>query len=42
MSLSEFLVALQQVEQLRFKTPDGLFIPAHFHITEEEKWKNTL
>lgn len=37
MLLSEFLVTLQQVEQLRFKTPDGLFIPAHFHITEVGK-----
>ena len=37
MKLSEFLFALNQVESLDFKTPDGTAVPAHFHITEVGK-----
>ena len=37
MKLSEFLFALNQVESLDFKTPDGNAVPAHFHITEVGK-----
>ena len=39
MKLSEFLFALNQVERLDFKTPDGSEVPAHFHITEVGKVK---
>lgn len=34
MLLSQFLFALNQVEEFRFQTPDGNFVPPHFHITE--------
>ena len=34
MLLSQFLLALNQVEDFRFQTPNGDFIPPHFHITE--------
>ena len=34
MLLSQFLFALNQVEGFRFQTPDGNFVPPHFHITE--------
>ena len=34
MLLSQFLLALNQVEDFRFQTPDGTFVPPHFHITE--------
>lgn len=37
MLLSEFLMALNQVESLRFQTPSGDFVPNHFHITEVGK-----
>lgn len=37
MKLSEFLFALNQVESLDIKTPDGTAVPAHFHITEVGK-----
>ena len=34
MLLSQFLSALNQVSEFRFQTPDGHFVPPHFHITE--------
>ncbi|WP_340106694.1 DUF6428 family protein [Rhodohalobacter sp. 8-1] len=34
MKLSEFKKALQTVDGVRFQTPAGSDIPAHFHITE--------
>lgn len=34
MLLSEFLFALNQLNEFRFQTPDGEFVPPHFHITE--------
>lgn len=34
MKLSEFKKALHSVDGVRFQTPDGNDIPAHFHITE--------
>lgn len=34
MLLSQFLLALNQVENFRFQTPNGEFVPHHFHITE--------
>lgn len=34
MLLSQFLLALNQVEDFRFETPNGEFVPPHFHITE--------
>ena len=34
MLLSQFLLALNQVEEFRFQTPEGSFVPPHFHITE--------
>ena len=34
MLLSQFLSALNQVNEFRFQTPDGHFVPPHFHITE--------
>ena len=34
MLLSQFLLALNQVEDFRFQTPNGEFVPPHFHITE--------
>ena len=34
MLLSQFLLALNQVEEFRFQTPEGGFVPPHFHITE--------
>lgn len=34
MLLSQFLLALNQVENFRFQTPNGEFVPPHFHITE--------
>lgn len=34
MLLSEFLFALNQLNEFRFQTPDGQFVPPHFHITE--------
>ena len=34
MRLSEFKTCLSQLSELRFKLPDGKYIPAHFHITE--------
>ena len=37
MLLSEFLFALNQVDRIEIKTPDGAFVPPHFHITEVGK-----
>jgi len=37
MTIEEIKVQLGQVENLRFKLPDGSFVPAHFHITEVGK-----
>lgn len=34
MRLSEFISALQQLDEFRFQTPNGDFVPPHFHITE--------
>lgn len=34
MLLSQFLFALNQIEEFRFQTPEGSFVPPHFHITE--------
>ena len=34
MLLSQCLLALNQVEDFRFQTPNGEFVPPHFHITE--------
>jgi len=34
MNLKEFKEALQQVDQIAFKLPNGSFVPAHFHLTE--------
>lgn len=34
MRLSEFITALKQLNEFRFQTPDGDFVPPHFHITE--------
>jgi hypothetical protein len=34
MLLSQFLLALNQVEDFRFQSPNGEFVPPHFHITE--------
>ena len=34
MLLSEFLSALNKVDTLTIKTPNGTEVPAHFHITE--------
>lgn len=34
MKLSQFKEALNQVEKLEFRLPNGTNIPAHFHITE--------
>ena len=37
MLLSEFLTALNKVDTLTIKTPNGTKVPAHFHITEVGK-----
>ena len=37
MLLSEFLTALNKVDTLTIKTPNGTEVPAHFHITEVGK-----
>lgn len=37
MLLSEFLTALNKVNTLTIKTPNGTEVPAHFHITEVGK-----
>ena len=42
MLLSEFLFALNQVDRIEIKTPDGAFVPPNFHITEVGKVENTL
>ena len=34
MKLSEFKNRLEQIENFNLKLPNGLFVPAHFHITE--------
>lgn len=34
MKLSDFKKALHSVDSVRFQTPDGSDVPAHFHITE--------
>ena len=34
MLLSQFLLTLNQIEDFRFQTPKGEFVPPHFHITE--------
>lgn len=34
MKLSEFKEALQSIDIVRFQTPEGSDVPAHFHITE--------
>ena len=34
MKLSEFKNALTQVTQITFVQPDGMLVPAHFHVTE--------
>ena len=34
MLLSQFLLTLNQIEDFRFQTPNGEFLPPHFHITE--------
>lgn len=34
MRLSEFISSLKQLNEFRFQTPDGDFVPPHFHITE--------
>ena len=34
MKLSELQQALSQMDDVNFKTPDGNFIPRHFHLTE--------
>lgn len=37
MTLSQVKSVLPQLEQLRFRLPNGDFVPAHFHITEVGK-----
>lgn len=34
MLLSQFLLTLNRIEDFRFQTPNGEFVPPHFHITE--------
>lgn len=34
MKLSEFKEALRKVDTVKFRQPNGEYIPAHFHITE--------
>jgi len=37
MKLSEIKMQLNQLETIRFKLPNGEFVPSHFHITEVGK-----
>lgn len=34
MKLSEVKAHLEGIQQLRFRLPDGSFLPVHFHLTE--------
>lgn len=34
MKLSEVKTALSQLTEIRFKLPDGTYLPPHFHVTE--------
>lgn len=34
MKLSELKEILSQIDQVRFKLPDGNYVPEHFHVTE--------
>jgi len=41
MRLNEFTSALNQTERMEIRKPDGLAVPAHFHITEIGKTTRT-
>ena len=34
MTLAEIKSALQTLETISFKLPDGSLVPSHFHVTE--------
>ena len=37
MTLAEIKSALQTLETISFKLPDGSLVPSHFHVTEVGK-----